>query len=331
MAHPSSSIPIRRQPELILGTMNFGRRTPEAEALRIVDVAWDLGIRHFDTANAYVDGEGERILGRALRGRRDRATLTTKVGLGRIGGSVDGLIRSGGRSEGLSRGRILEACDESLLRLGTDYIDIYYLHVPDASTPIEESLSAIAMLLEQGKVRAFGVSNYASWQILEMIHWCDAAPCARPAMAQQLYNLLVRQLDIEYFAFARRYGVHTAAYNPLAGGLLTEGSLAEAPRAGSRFHENAMYQRRYFSERFRANAEAYRALAAELGLSLTTLAHAFLASHPSIDSIVLGPAVAAHVEEAVTAASLHLEGDVVSRLAEMYREHEGTDATYARI
>lgn len=146
--------------------MNFGKRTPEVEARRIIDRALERGVNHIDTANAYVDGESERIVGRALAGRRDVVYLATKVGLSRIGGETSGLFRIGGRSEGLSRARILAACDESLSRLGTDVADLYYLHVPDRDTAIEESLSAMAELLRIGKIRGWAVSNYASWQVL---------------------------------------------------------------------------------------------------------------------------------------------------------------------
>src|SRR5690606_21431944 len=119
-----------------------------------------------------------------------------------------------------------------------------FLHVPDLATPIEESLSALRSLLDAGKIRSFACSNYASWQLLEINAWCDKEGMARPVFAQQMYNLLVRQLDIEYFAFAAKYGVHTTTYNPLAGGVLTGKHAWGQPAAGSRFDGNAMYQQR---------------------------------------------------------------------------------------
>ena len=147
--------------KVALGAMNFGKRTDESESKRIIDRAFELGVRHIDTANAYTDGNSERIVGKAIKSRRADVTLATKVGFGRM---------AGGKPEGLSRTRIFEAIDESLGRLGTDYVDIYYLHVPDHATPIEESLDALAELYEKKKIRSWGISNYGAWQALEMIH-----------------------------------------------------------------------------------------------------------------------------------------------------------------
>src|SRR5262249_26065445 len=156
-----------------------------------------------------------------------------------------------GKPEGLSQTRLLAAADESLERLGVDVIDIYYLHVPDHDTPIEATLETISLLFERKKIKAWGVSNYAAWQILEMMHMTEAGDkgplkkhgLPRPAIAQQLYNLLIRQLDIEYFPFARRYQLHTTIYNPLAGGLLTGRHCRDrSTQKGSRFDNNRLYQ-----------------------------------------------------------------------------------------
>jgi aryl-alcohol dehydrogenase-like predicted oxidoreductase len=318
-------------PRLILGTMNFGKRTAEDEALRILDCALERGVTFWDTANAYVNGAGERILGRALRGRRDRVLLASKVGLWRVGGETAGLLQSGGQPEGLSRARILAACDESLQRLQTDYLDVYFLHVPDAKTPIEESLGAMAELLRLGKIRAWATSNYASWQMLEMIQWCDREGVQRPLLTQQMYNLTVRQLDIEYFAFAAKYRLHTSVYNPLAGGLLSGKHQFGEPPAGSRFHGNSMYQARYWSERSFAAAASYQAVARTLGLDLVTLAYAWLGTRAGVDSILVGPASVEHLEHALRARELRLDADTVQRLDALHIQHQGSDARYARI
>jgi aryl-alcohol dehydrogenase-like predicted oxidoreductase len=315
---------------LVLGAMNFGARTDEAEARRVIDRALERGVTMIDTANAYVDGESERIVGRALRGKRDRVLVATKVGLQRFGGEVSGLIRSGGRPEGLSRARILAACDESLSRLRTDRIDVYYLHVPDRATPIEESLSAIPELLRAGKIRAWATSNYASWQLLEMILWCDREGVPRPLLTQAIYNLLVRQLDVEYFRFARKYGLPTAVYNPLAGGLLAARPASTDPPAGSRFDANPMYQRRYWSERFRAMVSDHVALAESLGMSPVTLAYAWLCSRVDVASIVVGPGSVKHLDDALDALSVRLDDATLTAIDELHRAHQGTDAVYAR-
>lgn len=315
--------------KLVLGAMNFGRRTTETEAHRIFDRAVERDVVHWDTANAYVDGESERILGRALRGRRDRVIVATKVGLVRVGGVPAGAMRDGGHAEGLSRERILAACDESLSRLGTDYVDIYYLHAPDRATPIEESLGALAILLQAGKIRSWAYSNYSSWQGLEMIAWCDRERVARPIMAQQIYNLVVRQLDVEYFAFAQKYGVHTAIYNPLAGGLFARDVSGEPPK-GSRFDANPMYQRRYWNDTMHARVRDYHALAAELGIGLVELSYAWLASRSGVDSILVGPGTIEHLDAAIDGCGRSLSEEASARIDAIHRAHEGTDAVYAR-
>lgn len=307
--------------ELRLGAMNFGKRTTEAESNAILERAFELGLRHIDTANAYNDGASERIVGAFVRPIRQEITLATKCGFGRIAGKL----------EGLSPERIRTALDESLDRLGTDYVDIYYLHVPDHDTPIEATLEAVARLLEQKKIRAWGVSNYAAWQILEMIHIADARKMPRPIVAQQLYNVLIRQLDVEYFGFARRYGIHTTVYNPLAGGLLAgkhrrDGSTQE----GSRFDKNRLYLGRYFTDTMFDRVEALAELAKAEGMSVLDLSYAWLAGAPGVDSILLGPASRAQLEQAVAACARGLTPEVRGLVDALHRVWLGTDTYYVR-
>lgn len=299
--------------EIHLGTMNFGKRTAQAEARRIIDRAFERGVRWFDTANVYNEGESERILGSALRERRGEARIATKVGL----------ARPGGKPEGLSRAAILAAVEQSLSRLGTDVIDVYYLHAPSAATPLEETLSAMAEIMAAGKVRDFGVSNFAAWQILEIFALCDTLGMRRPVMSQVLYNLLVRQIEIEYFAFRARHPIHTTVYNPLAGGI-----LAGAP--GARFEGNALYQRRYLSPRMIELAESHRALAAEAGMSLVDLSYAWLAARPGVDSILIGPASVAHLDAALDGCARDLPPGAGEKIDAVHRAYLGTDASYAR-
>lgn len=309
------------RPTLALGAMNFGKRTPAAEAERIVARAIERGITVFDTANAYNGGESERILGRALRGRRDAVQIATKVGFG----------RSAGKPEGLSASRLRAAIDESLQRLGTDRVDLWYLHVPDHATPIEETLGAVGEVIAAGKARAFGVSNYASWQILEIVHACDRAAMPRPVVAQQIHNLLIRQLDVEYWRFAARYALHTTVYNPLAGGLLTgRYQPGDAIAAGSRFDDNRLYQGRYWSPRMLELAASYRALAERAGLTPVELAYAWLATVPGVDSILVGPGSVAHLDAALDAVEKRLDDATVKEVDAIHRAYLGTETTYAR-
>ena len=304
--------------------MNFGKRTTEAESRAIVARALELGIEHIDTANAYGDGISETIVGHALResGRaRDRVTIATKCGFGRVAGKL----------EGLSRARVREAIDGSLSRLGTDHVDIYYLHVPDHETPIDETLDAVAELLGEKKTLAWGVSNYAAWQVLEMIHKADERKMARPVVAQQLYNVLLRQLDVEYFAFARSYGLHTTVYNPLAGGLLSgKHSRDGSTQRGSRFDKNRLYQGRYFTDAMFDRVDALADLARAEKMSLLDLSYAWLAGAPGVDSILLGPASVKQLEEGVSACARGLSPEVRGLVDALYRMWLGTDTYYVR-
>ncbi len=306
---------------LTVGTMNFGARTPAPEAERVVARALERGARFFDTANLYGNGEAERILGRALRGRRSEVGIASKVGLARVAG----------KPEGLSGPQVVRAVDEVLQRLGTDFLDVLYLHAPDARVPPEETLQALLGLWKAGKVRHWGVSNFAAWRILELNSLSDSLGLPRPAVSQVLYNLLVRQLEVEYLDFTARHPLHTTVYNPLAGGLLTDRYVPGAPAPqGSRLASNRLYQRRYFSERLLTLAGAFATVAREAGLSLLELAYAWLASRPGVDSLVLGPGSVEHLDAAIEACARRLPDDVLRRVDDVYREYLGTDASYAR-
>ena len=311
-SHPSGGV--------ALGTMNFGRRTPEPEARRIVERAYERGVRVIDTANVYENGESERIVGKAIGKRRDELVIATKVGL----------ARKGGKAEGLSPEVIARACDESRARLRVDAIDLYYLHAPDPEVPERATIEAMAELTRAGKIRGLGVSNYASWQILEILEHCQAAGIARPMVAQQMYNLLVRQLDLEYFRFAERYAIHTTTYNALAGGLLARELSFDQVPSGSRFDKNAMYMRRYWSRAFFEAMERYRALAAEAQRSLASFAYGWLAARTNVDSVLIGPATVEQLDFALDALAQPLEASMLARVDAIARDLSGTDASYAR-
>jgi aryl-alcohol dehydrogenase-like predicted oxidoreductase len=308
-------------PALALGAMNFGARTSAAESERIVQRALERGIRVFDTANVYNEGESERILGRALSRDRDRVFVATKVGLNRVGG----------KPEGLGRDAIARAIDGSLKRLGMDRVDVYYLHVPDHATALEESVEGMLEIVRAGKAGAWGVSNYASWQIGEMNDLAAKRGQPRPVVSQVLYNVLHRQLDIEYFAFARHAGIHTSVYNPLAGGLLTgKHSYEGPPPKGTRFGDNAMYKGRYWTRVMFDRVEELRAVAQAEGISLVQLAYAWVASRPGVDSILAGPGTVQHLDDAIDGVGRTLSEDALARIDELGRAWSGTDTNYVR-
>lgn len=308
-------------PAIALGAMNFGKRTPAKESERIVRRALERGVRVFDTANSYYAGESERILGRALGRDRESIVLSTKGGLG----------VNPGRREGLSPEAMRSALEASLERLGTDRVDIYYLHVPDRKTPIEKTLDGVAELVGSGRVRSWGISNYASWEILEMRSLAATRGIAPPIVTQLLYNVLHRQLDVEYFAFARRYPIHTLAYNALAGGLLTGAHKFEGvPEKGSRFEANAMYQRRYWTREMFSRVEQVAQVARAEGCTLIEFAYAWLASRPDVDSVLVGPATVEHLDEALAAVERPLSEDSRAQLDELARGWVGSDTNYVR-
>jgi aryl-alcohol dehydrogenase-like predicted oxidoreductase len=308
---------------IALGTMNFGKRTPARESERIVRRALERGIHIFDTANFYNAGESERLLARALGRDRDRAIVITKAGLGLVPGKPEGL--SPAAMESQLRG--------SLERLGASVvdIDIYLLHVPDRATPIEQTIAGMQALVASGRVRSWGASNYAAWELLEMSQLADARGLARPVVTQVLYNAVHRQLDVEYFAFARRRPIHTMAYNALAGGLLT-GRHAEGgpPEKGSRFDGNAMYQRRYWNHAMFARVAQIRAIADREGCSAVELGYAWLAQHPGVDSILVGPATEGHLDAALDAVERRLSRETIAAVNDLAREWNATDTNYVR-
>lgn len=309
-------------PVACVGTMMFGKRADAAESQRIVDAALDHGLNFFDTADMYQHGESERLLGRALGARRPDCIVATKVGYGHDGE---------GNEEGTSRAAILRAIDRSLADLGTDYVDIYYLHRPDCAAPIDETLAAMDEVIRAGKARHVALSNFGGWQSYEVLRLCADIGWPRPVMAQMIYSLLVRQIEHEYVRFCKTHGLHLAVYNPLAGGLLTGkyASLADEA-AGGRFVGNANYRNRYWSERFFDGMLELKAIADDLGVSLTHMALAWIAQGGVADSILLGPSNAGQLLDCLAAGDVTLSDDAIARIAAFLRDFDGTDATYAR-
>ncbi|HET7357432.1 MAG TPA: aldo/keto reductase [Nocardioidaceae bacterium] len=277
---------------LVLGTMTFGSQVDEATATEMVARALDAGITHLDTANSYNDGRSEEIVGRALGSRRDEVVLASKV-FNRFGPAPD--------EQGLSAPAVRKAIDASLRRLGTDHLDIYYLHQPDWTVPIEETLTVMAELVDAGKVRHVGVSNYAAWQICEIRNLVERDGWPPVVVSQQMYNLLARSIEDEYAAFSEHAGLADVVYNPLAGGLLTgKHQYGEAPSTGRFIQES--YRDRYWTKgQFEAVARLGE-VAAGAGLSLVELSLRWLLSRPVVDAVLLGASSLAQLEANLAAA-----------------------------
>jgi len=283
-------------PRLVLGTMTFGDTVDLDTARRMVDQAVASGITHFDTANGYAGGRSEELLGELMVGRRGEVTVATKAGMypGDSGGEPL-----------LSPAGLRSSLEASLRRLRTDYIDIYYLHQPDRSVPIEVTVEALGAFVKEGTVRAIGVSNFAAWQVADVFAACDAAGTPRPVLAQQLYNLLARRLEAEYAEFALTKGLATIVYNPLGGGLLTgRHSFTESPTDG-RFGASAlssMYRDRYWNAETFAVIDSLGRLADEAGIPLPELSLRWLLSKPVVSAVLLGGSKPQQLESNVAAA-----------------------------
>lgn len=306
------------------GTMTFGSQVKEqAMATRMVDFCIDAGINFFDTANVYQKGASEEMLGEALRGRRrDEVVVASKV---------RGKMGEGAEESGLSQTAVLLAVEESLRRLKTEYLDVYYLHQPDYDVPLEETLEVIEKLVKQGKVRHPASSNYSSWQVCRML-WLAEHHGYRPALvSQQMYNLLARGLEQEFVPFAREFGVSLVAYNPLAGGLLTGKHSSDAITPGTRFDKNVMYQERYWHQENFSAVENLSSIAEKAGRSLASLSLNWLMHHTATDCVILGASSNEQLEENVKALEEGpLSEDVVKASDEVWSNLRGPSPTYNR-
>ena len=307
---------------LCFGNMTFGGQTDYAAAERMINFCLDRGIDFLDTANVYNKGAAEEMLGRTLEGRRGRVVLATKV---------RGVMGPGPDESGLSRAAILKAVDDSLRRLRTDYIDIYYFHAPDYATPLEESMDAMEQLIRQGKVRYPAVSNYAAWQVCRM-HWlADVRGYEPTRIAQMIYNLMARGIEQEFLPLASDAGVATVVYNPLAGGMLTGKQQPGAPLPGTRFDGNKLYLDRYWHPDFFAAVEELKAAAAAAGRTLVSLSLNWLLHHTPVKSIILGASRLAQLELNLAACEEGpLDELTVKRCDEIWARLRGVTPRYNR-
>jgi len=261
------------------GTMTLGKPCDLAYSGRLVDACLDHGINFFDTANMYQSGVAESMLGEILKGRRHQVVLASKAACKMGHGPDEG---------GLSRQALLKAIDDTLKRLQTDYLDLYYLHFPDWSVPIEESLEAMDEIVRAGKVRHPASSNYAGWQVVQMLWISETKGYRPPYVSQPMYNLLARGIEAEYLPMCKQFGVSTIVYNPLAGGLLTGKQHIERPLPGTRFDNNQLYLDRYWHPAYFRAVDELRSIAENAGRSLVGLSLSWLLHHTIADCVILG-------------------------------------------
>jgi aryl-alcohol dehydrogenase-like predicted oxidoreductase len=308
--------------EICLGTMTFGNQADQETSFAIMDAADQAGVNFFDTADVYplggdpgTQGRTEEIVGNWLkdRGARERIVLATKC---------RGAMGSGPNDEGLSRKHIMSAYDASLRRLQTDYIDLYQVHSPDPSTPIEETLRALDDLVHAGKVRYIGCSNYQAWQLAEALWTSDKLGLARFDCDQPRYNMLFRMIEDEILPLCRSQGVGVIAYNPLAGGMLT-GRYRERREYenNQRFglkNSGELYRKRYWKDAVFEEVDRLGTFFEARGKSLTHVALAWVLQQPGITSAILGASRPEQLQDSLKGVDLTLDADDVQACDEAW-------------
>ena len=314
--------------KLCLGTMTFGLQCDEATSAAIMDRAAEGGITFFDTADVYPLGGGlptvgrtEEIVGDWLRGKREKFVLATKC-VGPTGPAP--------WERGSSRKHILAAVEASLRRLGTDYIDLYQLHAPDPTTPIDETLGALDDLVHSGKVRYVGCSNFLAYQLARALGRSEARHLVRFDSVQPRYNLLFRQIERELLPLCTEEGVGVIPYNPIAGGLLSgKHKPSSPPTEGTRFtlgNAAGNYQDRYWHDREFATVEELRKIAEREGVPLVTLSVAWVLAHPAVTAPIIGASRPDQLEASLAAAEFTMSGELKDELDDATRDYRLGDA-----
>ena len=308
--------------------MTFGLQCDEPTSVAILDRAAEGGVDFLDSSDAYplggdlaTRGVTEEILGRWLRGQRDRFIVATKCFVPTGPAPFD---------SGNSRKHILDAVEASLRRLQTDYIDLYQLHGYDLATPIDETLGALDDLVHQGKVRYVGCSNFVTYQLVRAVGRTETLRLARLDCVQPRYNLLFRQIEREMLPYCREEGIGVIPYNPIAGGLLSgKHSRADPPPESTRFTlgtAGKMYQDRYWHDREFDTVEALSGLADEAGVSLVTLAVAWVLANQAITAPIIGASRPEQLGPSLAAAEFTIDDDLKRRLDEYTHEYRLGDA-----
>lgn len=294
---------------LCLGAMNFGERTDEADSVAIIHAALAAGINFVDTANVYTGGRSEEIVGKALRGRRDRIVLATKV---------RGKVGDGPNDQGLSRKHIFEACDASLRRLQTDYIDLYQTHRPEPTVPVDETLGALTDLVRAGKVRYIGCSTHPAWMVMEALAVSEREHLARYVSEQPPYNLLDRRIENELVPLALRYNLALLPWAPLAQGVLAgryRGGEPPAPDSRAARMQATIYAERVTAQGI-AVGDKLTAAAQAHGKTPGQLALLWCKDQPGITAPIFGPRTMAQLQDVLPVLEMSLA----------YEEREACDA-----
>ncbi len=287
---------------LCLGAMNFGGVTSEADSIRIIHAALAAGFNFIDTANVYNKGNSEIVVGKALAGRRSQVILATKV---------HGKMGDGPNDEGNSRLHILKACEDSLHRLGTDYIDLYQVHRPNPEIPVDETLRALTDLVQAGKVRYIGCSTHPAWMVMEALAVSERYGFARYISEQPPYNLLDRRIENELVPLAQRYNLALFPWAPLAQGVLAGRYIADAPlppdsRAARQ--PGSIYAERVSQPGIAAGAR-FSELATQFGKTPGQLALTWCKDQPGITAPIVGPRTLEQLESLLPVFEMNLSAE----------------------
>jgi aryl-alcohol dehydrogenase-like predicted oxidoreductase len=309
-----------RVSKLCLGTMTFGLQCDEAKSRAIMDTAAEGGIDFFDTADVYPLGGGrstagrtEEIVGAWLKGKRRDFILATKC---------VGVTGPKPWDQGMSRKHILDAIDLSLRRLDTDYVDLYQLHGYDSLTPIDEALEALDIVVRSGRARYVGVSNWPAHKVARALGRSELKNLVNVASVQPRYNLLFRSFERDLLPMCAEESIAVIPYNPIAGGLLTGKHDHKAPPpAGTRFSLGTAarrYQERYWNEKQFETIEALRPIASEAGISMATMAVAWVLSNPEITAPIVGASRSEQLADSLAAAEMGvLPADLLAKLNDL--------------
>jgi aryl-alcohol dehydrogenase-like predicted oxidoreductase len=291
--------------ELCFGTMTFGNPADEEMSRAMFNRCLDVGINFFDCANVYAGGRSEEILGRLMKGKRDDLIITSKV-FGNMSGKING--------GGLSRRAIVRAVEESLRRLDTDRLDLYFVHQMDADTPIEETVRALDDLVSAGKILYPAVSNWASWQIMKALGIAEREMLSRFECIQPMYSLVKRQVEVEVLPLAQSEQLGVIPYSPLGAGLLT-GKYGRKDRGSGRLHENPMYTRRYSLDWYYDTAEDFVAYAQSKGYSPVSLAVAWVLAHPAVTAPIIGARNLEQLEPSLDAVNIPITPEMRAEIS----------------
>ena len=305
---------------LCLGAMNFGNDAfgcDEAASITITHAYLDAGHNFIDTANVYSATRSESIIGKALKGRRDAVVIATKAASPLGPGPFD---------SGTSRKHVVKACNDSLGRLDTDYIDLYQMHRYDETTPLEETLSTLNDLVRQGKVRYIGVSNWTASQIVEACGIIAAKGWEPLVSLQPQYNILVRDIEVEILPACQKFGLGIIPWSPLASGMLTgKYKPGEEPEQGSRFAAPGPFQKiwrtRSLSERNHAVVAVVLEEAAKLGVSPIQFSLAWNLARPGVVAPIIGPKSVAQLEANLAAIEVNVPADAIERIDAVSEPH----------